>query len=31
MNSFVTMQKKQYLPITNSNAVRQVHTGPHVV
>ena len=31
MNSFVTMPKAQYLPITNSNAVRQVYTSPHVV
>lgn len=31
MHSFVIMQKAQYLPIINSNAMRRVHTGPHVI
>jgi hypothetical protein len=31
MNLFVAMQKVQYLPIINSNATGQAHTGPHVV
>ena len=31
MNSFVTKQKAQYLPIIDSSSTGQVHTGPHVV